>query len=326
MSYVMFSGVRLAHPVSRRDTQPHVKNFRQFTGLRATDSPPACLIKMDAAGELEGAAHEVGLVPETSLPNRWPHNTVLERDIREEKECCRSIHLQSGLPYSLHTFSYPFACLSMSFDRPAPFSPGKTQWEALTKEKFQGKRCCFGQMVWYRTKTPGKRTLDPNMAPALFLGWRVDPGLRYRNVVKVVDYEAFRKDGSISVHDVPEPELFVEDGPPSFPIAAAADRALHGGKTEGSDPPTFAPARGALWGHPLSSQSPYAQLLRESSSSRKRQVVAHAPVIPRFTVPNARRGSPNLFLQIELKQLQKALPKLNLRSPFPLFILKGMRS
>ena len=87
-----------------------------------------------------------GLVPETSLPNRWPHNTILELDIREEKECCRSIHLQSGLPY---TFSYPFACLTMSFDRPAPFSPGKIQWEALTKEKFQGKRCCFGQLVWY---------------------------------------------------------------------------------------------------------------------------------------------------------------------------------
>ena len=137
----------------------------------------------------------------------------------------------------------------MSFDRPAPLSPGKTQWEALTKEKFQGKRCCFGQLVWYRTKTPGKRTLDPNMAPALFLGWRVDPGLRYRNVVKVMDYEAFRKDGSISVHDVPEPELFVEDGPPSFPIAAAADRALHGGKTDGSDPPTL-PLREAPFGAP----------------------------------------------------------------------------
>ena len=87
------------------------------------------------------------------------------------------------------------------------------------------------------------------MAPALFLGWRVDPGLRYRNVVKVMDYEAFRKDGSISVHDVPEPELFVEDGPPSFPIAAAADRALHGGKTDGSDPPPL-PLREAPFGAP----------------------------------------------------------------------------
>ena len=79
------------------------------------------------------------------------------------------------------------------------------------------------------------------MAPALFLGWRVDPGLRYRNV--------FRKDGSISVHDVPEPEWFIEDGPPSFPIAAAADRALHGGKTDGSDPPTL-PLREAPFGAP----------------------------------------------------------------------------
>ena len=64
-----------------------------------------------------------------------------------------------------------------------------------------------------------------------------------------MDYEAFRKDGSISVHDVPEPELFVEGGPPSFPIAAAADRALHGGKTEGSDPPPL-PLREAPFGAP----------------------------------------------------------------------------
>ena len=44
--------------------------------------------------KLEEAAHQVGFIPETSLPNRWPHNAHLERDIREEKECCRSIHLQ----------------------------------------------------------------------------------------------------------------------------------------------------------------------------------------------------------------------------------------
>ena len=326
----VFSGVRLAYPVSRRDTQAHVKNFRQFMGLRATDSPPTCLVKMDAAGELEGAAHEVGLVPETSLPNRWPHNTVLERDIREEKECCRSIHMQSGLPYSLHTFSYPFACLSMSFDRPAPFSPGKTQWEALTKEKFQGKRCCFGQLVWYRTKTPGKLTLDPNMAPALFLGWRVDPGLRCRNVVKVMDYEAFRKDGSISVHDVPEPELFVEDGPPSFPIVAAADRALHGGKTEGSDPPPM-PLREAPFGAPptpsaVKSKSVYItveRIIKFKDTPGCRACTGHSKI---HSAECKKRFSELVSADRAVKQPQKALPKLNLKNPFPLFILKGMRS
>ena len=34
----------------------------------------------------KGDDHVVGLTPETSLPNRWPHNATLERDIREEKE------------------------------------------------------------------------------------------------------------------------------------------------------------------------------------------------------------------------------------------------
>ena len=57
------------------------------------EAPTSCLIKMDEAGELIAAAEEVGLTPETSLPNRWPHNAALERDIREEKECCGAIHL-----------------------------------------------------------------------------------------------------------------------------------------------------------------------------------------------------------------------------------------
>ena len=121
---------------------------------------------------------------------------------------------------------------AMSFDGPCTFDPTKTQWEALTKEKFDGVRCCFGQFVWCRLKSAGKRTLEPNMAPGLFMGWRIDPGMRYRRVPKVMNYQSFRTNGSVSVHDVPEPELFVEEGDPVFPIAAAADRALRTGDGE----------------------------------------------------------------------------------------------
>ena len=66
----------------KRDTAAHSKNLRHFLGLKANELSPTCLVKMDEAGELEAAAHEVGLTPETSLPNRWPHNAELERDIR----------------------------------------------------------------------------------------------------------------------------------------------------------------------------------------------------------------------------------------------------
>ena len=228
----LFSGARLAYPLSKRDAPSHAKNFRHFVGLRANELATKTLIKLDEAGELEQAAHQVGFIPEASLPNRWPHNALLERDIREEKECCRSIHLQSGLPYEYHTYSYPFACLSMSIDRPSINNPEKTQWEALTKSPFEGIRLCFGQLVYYRRKHPTKKTLEPNMAPGLFMGWRVDSGLRYRCVVRVMDYQEFRTKSNAMVMDVPEPELFIEEGNPIFPIAEAKRKALLGGGSE----------------------------------------------------------------------------------------------
>ena len=221
----VYSGARVAYPMSRRGAQQHTRNFRHFMGLKSSELSPTCLIKMDEAGELKVAAEEVGLTPDTSLPNRWPHNASLERDVREEKECCRAVHLQSGLPYDFHSHSYPYSCLSLSFDRESNQGEGKSQWEALTKEPFPGVRACFGQLVWYRTKL-SKLTLEPNMSPALFLGWRIDAGMRYRNVVKVLDYQAFRNKRDVQVHDVPEPELFIEDGPPIFPVANATRKSL----------------------------------------------------------------------------------------------------
>ena len=46
--------------------------------------------------------------------------------------------------------------------------------------------------MYYRRKAVCKKTLEPNIAPGLFLGWRIDSGLRYRNVVKVLDYTEHR--------------------------------------------------------------------------------------------------------------------------------------
>ena len=109
----VFSGAKIAYPVCKRDIPSHARNLRHFIGLRANELAPHCLIKMDEAGELQGAA---GMIPETSLPNRWPHNSELERDVREEKECRRSIHHQSGLPYSAHAFLS--LCMPLDVFRP----------------------------------------------------------------------------------------------------------------------------------------------------------------------------------------------------------------
>ncbi len=82
-------------------------------------------------------------------------------------------------------------------------NPEKTQSEALTKSPFEGIRLCCGQLAYYRRKHPTKRTLEPNMAPGLFMGWRVDSGLRHKCVVRVMDYQEFRTKSNAMVLDVP---------------------------------------------------------------------------------------------------------------------------
>ena len=117
----------------------------------------------------------------------------------------------------------------MSFDRPSALEPAKTQWEALTRKPFDGMRHSFGQLMYYRDKRVSKRTLEPNMSPCLFLGWRIDAGFRYRYVVRVLDYMDYKVSEHVNVQEVPEAEIYVEDGPPCFPMASVKIAHLKGG-------------------------------------------------------------------------------------------------
>ena len=64
------------------------------------------------------------------------------------------------------------------------------------------------------------------MSPGLFLGWRIDPGFRYRNVLRVLDYQEYRTRGGNSAVDVPEAEIFVPEGDPVFPVGFSRHQAL----------------------------------------------------------------------------------------------------
>ena len=50
----------------------------------------------DAADEFEAAAEEKGWISSSSLPNRFPHNAQLEREIRTFQEGVRSSFLEAG--------------------------------------------------------------------------------------------------------------------------------------------------------------------------------------------------------------------------------------
>ena len=67
----------------------------------------------------------------------------------------------------------------------------------------------------------------PTTAPALFITWQMEAGMRYRGVLKLVDYEAVRK-GKFDwkrVKRIHEDEVYIPEEL-TFPFAEAREHAI----------------------------------------------------------------------------------------------------
>ena len=109
------AGFIRAFPLIRKSTENVVGCLLQFIGKHA-DHGPTIIFKGDCAKELEGACLQLTWVAEPTLPNKWPHNCVLERDIRTQDEVTRAVHLQSGFkirPGLCHSCSYAAFVLNL---------------------------------------------------------------------------------------------------------------------------------------------------------------------------------------------------------------------
>ena len=97
--------------------------------------------------ELINAMHDLGWLPETALPRRWPHNSKFERMIRTFEECCRCLHLQAG--FAMFPRLWPVTC------RYAAIAISINKWEKAFETEFKDANYALGRLVFYRTKFPG---------------------------------------------------------------------------------------------------------------------------------------------------------------------------
>ena len=102
-------------------------------------------------------------------------------------------------------WSVPYAAMALALDQPCPLlkhekdDAGNVQeaykhkanwtcWQAMRKgEPFCGKRPIFGQLVYYLDDK--QHTLEPRTSPGIFVGWKLETGMRYRGVLIVADYD-----------------------------------------------------------------------------------------------------------------------------------------
>ena len=186
----------MAYPASSKGKDMNVQCYKHFAGVRA-QKDPTVIVKSDCAPELLSAAHHIGWFTDPSLENRFPHNAVMERDIRTFEEITRAVHLASG--FTMFPELWPLSCrygaTAFTLTALPPILPHErdteaaqqklqlTRFSAATGEQLKGPMIGLGQLVHYRKLSTDK--FSANIIPGIFVAWRFERGLTYRKIVLV---------------------------------------------------------------------------------------------------------------------------------------------
>jgi len=280
-----YSGMSVAIPQRERTMASNMFNFKYFTGPAVKNG--SILVRTDAARELTGAVSALGWHPEASLENRWPHNSHHERFQGTLKSVIRSMMQQSGFPADSWDIAAPYASIALSITQPAPIADSEKDaagnvlerfrakadlscWEAHHRgSSFTGVKQPFGRLCYFLDRAT--HPLMPTTVPGLFLGWRLERGLRFRGVLYIGDYDLIRTKGVLArfIRSVPTQEVHFPDEL-VFPFAEARARAL-------CDMTDLQP--------PLPAQPlPFAIDAGEVEIKDTLDVGKHAPAAPRFRI------------------------------------------
>ncbi|CAE6928711.1 GIP [Symbiodinium sp. CCMP2592] len=222
------TGYIRAFPLVSRHEDGVVRSLLSFLGRRA--SGPCVLFKSDNARELLAACATLGFTSEPSLERRWPHNSVLEREIRTIEECTRALHIAAGfqLHSGLWVHTVRYAAHTINLFHPAVGIEGCRYANAIGSE-FGGMKLQLGQLVYYRLDPANREKFQASAAPGVFAGWRFDSGpSSFREVYYVLDYGKLknREPGYEKAISVPREEIHVPRGNPILPMFTAAEAAL----------------------------------------------------------------------------------------------------
>ena len=202
-----YSGCGIGVPCKHKLADVHYKNFRMFAGPHVRD--PTVVVRSDAAKDLTTAIEAIGWLSEPSLENKWPHNANHERYHGTFKSVCRASACQSGAPSNAWHAITIHAGVALCVTQPAKIYPwerdasgepleahrhklNSTAWEVQQGgAPFTGPLQPFGRLCYYWDRKA--HPMEPTASPGLFIGWRLESGLRYRDALLVLDYEVARK-------------------------------------------------------------------------------------------------------------------------------------
>ena len=227
-----YSGYLAAYPCAKRNSDNIVRSTLSFLGPSFHEHP-TIMCKTDNAPEFMSACTTLGFVHEPTLARRWPHNSVVEREVRTLEETTRAAHLGAGFHMLLDLWQHSVQYAATVINAYHPIKDGDgnlhNRHELASGKPFEGRQLILGQLVYVRKDPLNRHKFEANAVPALFVGWRYDSGPKsHKGVYLTIDYAAVKsqKSGYSVATSVPCEEVYVPPGDPILPLHAAAETAL----------------------------------------------------------------------------------------------------
>ena len=153
-------------------------------------SSPVRVCYTDNSPELIAAVRELKWLKGKSTPGLPKTNAVAERTVRRICEGVRTLLLGAGLPACFWPWAMNYYCHAHNIaDR-----DGSSPWFERHGAHFTGKKIPFGAFVDYLPPPGEVKTslkMGPRGVPAIFLGWRFNPGNTFHGEYIVARLEDF---------------------------------------------------------------------------------------------------------------------------------------
>ena len=181
----IYTGIIMAYPTARRDTDSVVRAIKHFCGRRKIKQ-----VYSDDGPELINACVELKLNHDLSLPGRPQNNSLAERTnqfIIDQTSACL---VHAGLPTCYWVQAITTLCHLMNIEE----VNGSSAWMRLHGEEFKGEKIPFGALVDFKPSEArgGKREkFEPRGETGIFAGYVLSTGMHWANKYRAWALTAF---------------------------------------------------------------------------------------------------------------------------------------
>ena len=181
----IYTGIIMAYPTARRDTDSVVRAIKHFCGRRKIKQ-----VYSDDGPELINACVELKLNHDLSLPGRPQNNSLAERTnqfIIDQTSACL---VHAGLPTCYWVQAITTLCHLMNIEE----VNGSSAWMRLHGEEFKGEKIPFGALVDFKpseARGEKREKFEPRGETGIFAGYVLSTGMHWANKYRAWALTAF---------------------------------------------------------------------------------------------------------------------------------------